>query len=82
MRILLAPDKFRGSLTARQVANAMAEGVRLALPDTDVATLPLADGGEGTAAVLTEATNGTWHSVIVSDPLGRPVEAGFGVADG
>lgn len=80
MRILLAPDKFRGSLTARQVANAMAEGVRLALPDTDVATLPLADGGEGTAAVLTEATNGTWHSVIVSDPLGRPVEAGFGVS--
>ena len=62
MRILLAPDKFRGSLTARQVTDAMAEGVRLVYPDADVVALPLADGGEGTAQVLTEATNGTWHT--------------------
>ena len=80
MRVLLAPDKFRGSLTARQVADAMAEGVRLAAPDADITTLPLADGGEGTAAVLTEATNGTWHTARVSDPLGRPVDAGFGLS--
>lgn len=80
MNFLLAPDKFRGSLTARQVADAMAEGVRLAMPDATVVTLPLADGGEGTAAVLTEATDGTWHTAIVSDPFGRPVEAGFGVS--
>ena len=77
---LLAPDKFRGSLTARQVTNAMAEGVRLVYPDADIVALPLADGGEGTAQVLTEATNGTWHTVTVSDPLGRPVEAGFGLS--
>lgn len=80
MRILLAPDKFRGSLTARQVADAMAEGVGLAMPNAGIVTLPLADGGEGTAAVLTEATHGIWHSVCVSDPLGRPVDAGFGVS--
>lgn len=80
MRILLSPDKFRGSLTARQVADAMAEGARLALPDAAIVTLPLADGGEGTAAVLTEATGGTWQTTTVCDPLGRPVEAGFGVS--
>ena len=80
MRILLTPDKFRGSLTARQVTDAMAEGVRLARPDAKIVALPLADGGEGTAQVLTEATNGTWHTATVSDPLGRPVEAGFGVS--
>ena len=80
MNILLAPDKFRGSLTARQVAEAMAEGVRLVYPDAIVTQLPLADGGEGTAQVLTDATAGTWHTVTVSDPFGRPIEAGFGVS--
>ena len=80
MRVLLAPDKFRGSLTARQVTDAMAEGVRLVYPDADIVALPLADGGEGTAQVLTEATNGTWHTATVGNPLGRPVEAGFGLS--
>lgn len=80
MNVLLAPDKFRGSLTARQVADAMAVGVRLAVPTAEIVGLPLADGGEGTAQVLTEATAGTWHIVSVSDPLGRPIEAGFGVS--
>jgi len=77
---LLAPDKFRGSLTARQVANAMAEGVRLTQPKAEIVALPVADGGEGTAQVLTQATNGTWHTAMVSDPLGRPIEAGFGLS--
>ncbi|WP_229365651.1 glycerate kinase [Fibrisoma montanum] len=80
MRVVLAPDKFRGSLTARQVADAMAEGVRLAYPDAEVVTLPLADGGEGTAEVLAEATHGTWHTVPVRDPLGRPITAGYGMS--
>ena len=80
MRVILAPDKFRGSLTARQVTNAMEEGVRQVWPDAELVALPLADGGEGTAQVLTEATSGTWHTVVVSDPLGRPVEAGFGLS--
>ena len=80
MRIILAPDKFRGSLTARQVTDAMTEGIRLVYPDAEVVALPLADGGEGTAEVLTEATNGTWHTATVGDPLGRPVEAGYGLS--
>lgn len=80
MKIVLAPDKFRGSLSARQVAAAMTEGIALVYPEAEVVALPLADGGEGTAYVLTEATHGTWHTITVSDPLGRPVRAGFGVA--
>lgn len=80
MNVLLAPDKFRGSLTARQVADAMAEGVRLAAPNATVTPLPLADGGEGTAQVLTDVTTGTWHTTTVSDPLSRLVWAGFGVS--
>ncbi|GAA4401330.1 glycerate 3-kinase [Nibrella viscosa] len=83
MKILLAPDKFRGSLTARQVCDAMMEGIRLAAPDADIVALPLADGGEGTAEVLTDATHGCWHTVPVLDPLGRAIQAGFGTsADG
>ncbi|HLL96051.1 MAG TPA: glycerate kinase [Spirosoma sp.] len=80
MRVILAPDKFRGSLTALQVTKAMEEGVRQVWPDAELVALPLADGGEGTAQVLTEATSGTWHTAVVSDPLGRPVEAGFGLS--
>ena len=80
MHILLAPDKFRGSLTAQQVCAAMREGIALAAPDATTTALPLADGGEGTADVLTAATNGHWHRRTVSDPLGRPVQAGFGVS--
>lgn len=80
MRVVLAPDKFRGSLTARQVTDAMTEGIRLVYPDADIVALPLADGGEGTAQVLTESTSGTWHTATVSDPLGRPIEAGYGLS--
>jgi glycerate 2-kinase len=80
MTILLAPDKFRGSLTARQVCEAMSEGIRLANPGNHIVALPLADGGEGTAQCLTDATNGTWHTATVSDPLGRAIQAGFGLS--
>jgi len=83
MKVLLAPDKFKGSLTARQVCDAMTEGIRLVEPDAEIVALPMADGGEGTAQLLTEAVGGHWHLVTVADPLGRPVEAGFGLsADG
>jgi len=79
MKIILAPDKFRGSLTARQAVTAMAEGVRLAHPTAELIQLPLADGGEGTACILTLAAGGQWYPTTVQDPLGRPVEAGYGL---
>ncbi|GAB3259898.1 glycerate 3-kinase [Larkinella harenae] len=80
MKILLAPDKFKGSLTARQVCEAMTEGIQLVLPAAEIVALPMADGGEGTAEVLTLATGGQWLTVPVLDPLGRSVEASYGIS--
>ncbi|MGM9506893.1 glycerate kinase [Larkinella sp. GY13] len=80
MKILLAPDKFKGSLTARQVCDAMTEGIRLAHPGAEIVALPMADGGEGTAEVLTQATDGQWITVPALDPLDRPIQASYGIS--
>ncbi|MBC7808473.1 MAG: glycerate kinase [Akkermansiaceae bacterium] len=79
MRIVIAPDSFKGTLTAAQACDAIAEGCRRALPDAELHLLPIADGGEGTARTLATATGGTLHPVTVSGPLGKPVEASFAV---
>lgn len=74
LRVLVAPDKFKGTLTGAEAAAAMAAGVRLALPDAQVTALPLADGGEGTLdAVLT--LGGEELTRTVTGPNGTPVEA-------
>jgi glycerate 2-kinase len=75
MRILVAPDSFKGSLSAEAAAEAIARGVRRAMPDALVDLCPLADGGEGTAAVLVAALGGTFHERTVCGPLGAPVTA-------
>lgn len=80
MKILLAPDKFKGSLTASEVCKAMADGIRLADKTAEIVSVPVADGGEGTAEVLTQATQGSWHTITVQNPLGYPVEAGYGIS--
>jgi glycerate kinase len=77
--VLLCPDSFKGTHSAQAVAEALAEGV-LAAGGTPVC-LPLADGGEGTAAILRELLGGTWVEREVTDPLGRPVRAGFALLD-
>jgi glycerate 2-kinase len=73
--VLVAPDSFKGTFSARQVAAALAEGLRAAGRDAE--ELPVADGGEGTMEVLVTALDGELHAATVSDPLGRPVEARF-----
>jgi glycerate 2-kinase len=74
--VLVAPDSFKGTLTARQVAEAISRGLATAgLGAADLA--PLADGGEGTAAVLLEQLGGEVHSTRASDPLGRARTASF-----
>ena len=80
MRILLAPDKFRGTLTGRQAAEAMASGWRRERPGDDVELVPMADGGEGTMDALVEALGGGIERSVVSGPLGDSVDARFGVA--
>lgn len=79
-RIVVAPDSFKGSLTAAEAAEAMASGVSHVLPGFEVVKMPVADGGEGTAETLTAALGGELVSAKVSDPLGRPVEAKYGIA--
>ena len=73
--VLVAPDKFKGTFTAAEVASAIAAGLRAA--GREVEELPVADGGEGTAAAL----GGTPVAVSASDPLGRPVEASYAWLD-
>jgi glycerate kinase len=72
---LVAPDSFKGTFSARQVAAAIAEGLRDA--GREARELPVADGGEGTMEVLVTALGGEVRTATVSDPLGRPVEAAF-----
>jgi glycerate kinase len=79
VRILIAPDSFKDSLTAVAAAAAMAEGARRVYPDAEVLELPLGDGGEGTAAALVAATGGRMERRTVRGPLGEPVEAAFGM---
>ncbi len=72
---LIAPNSFKESLTAREAARAMKKGLRRVLPRARVALCPLADGGDGTARVLTEALGGRFLTSTVTGPLGRPVRA-------
>jgi len=75
MKILIAPDKFKGSLNAREVAESIAVGIHDALPDAEVEIVPMADGGEGTAEAISDALGGSWLKCKVHDPLGREIEA-------
>lgn len=78
LRLILAPDKFKSTLTAPEAAEAMAAGAGRALPAAELIQLPVADGGEGTVAVAVSA-GGRFREVRVSDALGRPVSAGYAV---
>jgi glycerate 2-kinase len=77
VRIVIVPDKFKGSLPAPAVADAMARGARAARPEAEIVARPLADGGEGTVEALVSAVGGRIEHVTVTGPLGEPVEASF-----
>src|SRR5256885_2043691 len=77
MKILIAPDKFKGALNAREVAENIAKGLRDALPDARIDIVPMADGGEGTAEAICEARGGSWLKCKAHDPLGREIEARY-----
>jgi glycerate kinase len=81
MRVLVAPDKFRGTLTASQAVEAMAAGWLRARPGDEIDRCPVADGGEGTMAALVGALGGERSVVRVAGPLGSPVEAALGMVD-
>lgn len=75
MRVLIAPDSFKGSLTSVEVATALADGWREARPDDEVLLAPLADGGEGTLVAIEAAGGWTWQRAGATDPIGRPLTA-------
>lgn len=79
MRIVVAPDSYKGSASAVAVAAAMARGVRRVFPAAEVCQIPIADGGEGTVEALVAATGGRILQQLVSGPLGEPVTAAWGV---
>jgi glycerate kinase len=79
MRIVIAPQSLKGSLTAAQAGRAIAEGVQAVYPEANCEIVPVADGGEGTVQALVDATGGAMVPVIVTGPLGSPVEAFYGI---
>lgn len=79
MTIVLAPDSFKGNLTANEVCAALESGIRTVDPGAKTIAIPLADGGEGTARAITTAAGGTFRKTRVRGPLGDPVDAEFGL---
>ena len=82
MKILLAPDSFKGCLTAREVADALADGLRRASPACDTVRVPVADGGEGFSEAILSACGGKWVHADTVDPLGRPMRARYALCGG
>jgi len=82
MKIVIAPDSFKGNLTAMQVATAIEKGIRRVLPKANCLKVPMADGGEGTVQSLVDAMGGKYIYKNVIGPEGRPTRARYGlVAD-
>ncbi|MBX5451619.1 glycerate kinase [Thermogemmatispora sp.] len=79
MRIVIAPQALKGSLTAPEAARAIARGLQMVLPTAELDLVPIADGGEGTVEALVSATGGQLLRQEVTGPLGEPVEATFGL---
>ncbi|MEO8614054.1 MAG: glycerate kinase [Luteolibacter sp.] len=80
-RFLIAPDKFKGSLTASQAADAMAAGVRQVFPDAEIDLCPIADGGEGFMETLAPTLNARWITCPAVDSLGRAIQSRYLIAD-
>jgi glycerate 2-kinase len=78
MKAVIAPDSFKGSMTSKQAAEAIKEGIRKVNPSFESVMIPMADGGEGTVEALCTVLNGELVSAEVRDPLGRKVTAFYG----
>jgi glycerate kinase len=78
MKVVLAPQTFKGSISALGVAQAMEKGVRRVLPDAETVLVPVADGGDGTLETLVETSGGKIRTSRVTGPLGDPIDAQWG----
>lgn len=82
MKILIAPDSFKGSATSSKAAEAIGKGVHTVFPDADLIKIPVADGGEGTVEALTDSMHGEIINKRVKGPLGESVDAEYGILPG
>ena len=80
MKIVIAIDSFKGSITSLEAGNAAAQGICRCMPDAEIQVMPIADGGEGTVDALISHLNGTYKTVAVKDPLLRDITATYGIA--
>jgi len=78
VKIVIAPDSYKGSIYAPEAARAMREGVLRVVPDAETVLVPVADGGDGTLETLVETSGGTTRTATVTGPLGDPTEAQWG----
>ncbi|SDD89930.1 glycerate kinase [Paenibacillus sp. UNCCL117] len=81
MKVVIAIDSFKGSVTSQEASAAIAEGVRGVYPEADIVSLPVADGGEGTVEALVAASGGRLVQLDVTGPIGQTVTAAYGVLD-
>lgn len=79
MKIVLAPDSFKESMTAKETCEAIERGLKKVIPNLECVSVPMADGGEGTTQSLVDATNGEFYTIEVTGPLGERREARFGL---
>ncbi len=82
MKIVIAPDSFKGSATSRKAAEAIGKGVHLIFPEAELIEIPVADGGEGTVEALTDSLKGKVVKKRVKGPLGEVVDAEYGILPG
>lgn len=79
MKIVVAPDSFKGNMRSSKVCEIIKQAIHREMPDADVVNVPMADGGEGTVESVVAATGGRFESLEVCGPLGEPVEALYGL---
>ncbi len=79
MKIIVAPDSFKGSVTALEAAKSIEQGLQRVFSDASIDKIPMADGGEGTVQSLVDATGGQFRTERVLDPLGNEIEAQYGL---
>src|ERR1700676_5161463 len=77
LRYLVSPDKFKGSLSAAEVAGVVGSAIQSVDPTAEIELLPIADGGEGTAALFAHHANAQRLAIETIDPIGRPIEAEY-----
>ena len=81
MKVVVAPNAFKGTLSAPEAAHAIADGVRDVFPNAQIVEVPVADGGDGTVEALVSANHGEYRTVEVAGPLGDPVLAHYGLIE-